>query len=158
MLQAPQCLGLTFESPQPVARRQTGFDHLESHRPPRLILLGFVATDFVITRSLSLADASVHLIHNPIWQEHVTWVGENRETVREWFPEALQGAFLDFWNEKQLPPIDMPEPSSTAHSAPQESQPPAANAANSGATPKPRNARTRKSARTESERPKTLFD
>src|SRR5271166_4231543 len=29
-----------------------------------LIVLGFVATDFVITRSLSLADAAVHLIHN----------------------------------------------------------------------------------------------
>src|SRR5262245_61654995 len=30
-----------------------------------LTLLGFVAADFVITRSLSLADAAVHLIHNP---------------------------------------------------------------------------------------------
>jgi hypothetical protein len=30
-----------------------------------LTLLGFAAADFVITRSLSLADASVHLIHNP---------------------------------------------------------------------------------------------
>jgi hypothetical protein len=30
-----------------------------------LTLLGFVAADFVITRSLSVADAAVHLIHNP---------------------------------------------------------------------------------------------
>ena len=30
-----------------------------------LTLLGFAAADFVITRSLSLADAAVHLIHNP---------------------------------------------------------------------------------------------
>ncbi len=30
-----------------------------------LTLLGFAAADFVITRSLSLADASIHLIHNP---------------------------------------------------------------------------------------------
>lgn len=30
-----------------------------------LTLLGFAAADFVITRSLSLADATVHLLHNP---------------------------------------------------------------------------------------------
>lgn len=34
-----------------------------------LALLGFASTDFVITRSLSLADAAVHLIHNPHGQE-----------------------------------------------------------------------------------------
>jgi hypothetical protein len=30
-----------------------------------LTLLGFAAADFVITRSLSLADAAIHLLHNP---------------------------------------------------------------------------------------------
>src|SRR5947208_1772760 len=30
-----------------------------------LTLLGFAAADFVITRSLSVADAAIHLIHNP---------------------------------------------------------------------------------------------
>src|SRR5580704_15449452 len=30
-----------------------------------LTLLGFAAADFVITRSLSVADAATHLIHNP---------------------------------------------------------------------------------------------
>jgi hypothetical protein len=34
-----------------------------------LTLLGFAAADFVITRSLSLADAAVHLIHNPHGQQ-----------------------------------------------------------------------------------------
>src|ERR1700736_5656264 len=32
-----------------------------------LVLLGFAVTDFVITKTLSAADAAEHLIHNPFW-------------------------------------------------------------------------------------------
>jgi hypothetical protein len=35
-----------------------------------LLLLGFAGTDFVITKTLSAADAAKHLIHNPFWAEH----------------------------------------------------------------------------------------
>lgn len=56
-----------------------------------LTLLGFAAADFVITRSLSLADAAIHLIHNPHGQQllsHLPAVEVN-ENQAYWRPFAL---------------------------------------------------------------------
>jgi len=47
-----------------------------------LVLLGFAATDFVITKTLSAADAAVHLITNPHWPLDVsTDVEKTRQAI-----------------------------------------------------------------------------
>jgi hypothetical protein len=65
-----------------------------------LVLLGFVATDYVLTRSLSVSDASIHLRANPVYEEGVSKVIANRDQIRGWLPEALRGGFFDLWNEQ----------------------------------------------------------
>lgn len=71
-----------------------------------LFVLGFVATDFVITRSLSTADASKHLIANEYTQSGVEWLKHRKDIVHEALPSWLQGEwtkqFFAWWNEQLM--------------------------------------------------------
>jgi hypothetical protein len=63
-----------------------------------LVLLGFAATDFVITKTLSAADAAVHLIHNPLWADLPSWL-HGRMTLTMFLLVLLGGVFLRGFRE-----------------------------------------------------------
>jgi hypothetical protein len=65
-----------------------------------LLLLGFAVTDFIMVKTISLADAAVHVIGNSVapWQETLTSIADwTKETSRSLIGEAV----TDFFN-KQL--------------------------------------------------------
>lgn len=63
-----------------------------------LALLGFVATDFVITITLSAADAAEHIIHNPFVEEHAPWAA-HPVLVTVLLVGLLSGVFLKGFKE-----------------------------------------------------------
>jgi hypothetical protein len=63
-----------------------------------LVLLGFAATDFVITKTLSAADAAEHLIHNPAWRYAPVWL-HGRMAVTMGLLVLLGGMFLRGFHE-----------------------------------------------------------
>ena len=71
-----------------------------------LFLLGFVATDFVMTRALSTADASRHLLANEYTRSGMDWLMQRKEVVHDALPESLKGDWTDrvmaWWNEQMI--------------------------------------------------------
>jgi hypothetical protein len=68
-----------------------------------LVLLGFSAADFVMTKTLSMADAAVHILGNPSsnWQQALNSLGTLSEGARRSFPGGLGQKVLAYW-DKQL--------------------------------------------------------
>ena len=63
-----------------------------------LVLLGFAATDFIITQTLSAADAAEHLVHNPYWQHAPAWL-QNQMAVTIFLLIMLGSMFMRGFKE-----------------------------------------------------------
>ena len=69
-----------------------------------LILLGFAAADFVVTRTLSLADAAEHIVRNPspTWQAMLDYLAQGKESLRSISGGRVWQKTLDFWDRQML--------------------------------------------------------
>jgi hypothetical protein len=65
-------------------------------------LLGFAATDFVMTRTLSVADAAEHLIFNPHpwWQKALHALSHIDDAARRWSASPLWQRMVGYWNQQ----------------------------------------------------------
>ena len=64
-----------------------------------LVLIGFAATDFVITKTLSAADAAAHLISNPLYGSHVPAWMQGQMAVTMFLLVMLGAMFLKGYGE-----------------------------------------------------------
>jgi hypothetical protein len=65
-----------------------------------LAIMGFVAADFIITRSLSTADASVHLLANPHIDQLVTANTWRADDLQPWIGESGVALIKPYWNRQ----------------------------------------------------------
>jgi hypothetical protein len=65
-----------------------------------LVLMGFVAADFVVTRSLSLADASTHVLHNPHWHAAVDRLVPHADSARAWLGPVAGARLEPYWTRQ----------------------------------------------------------
>src|SRR6266478_6685590 len=69
-----------------------------------LVLLGFAASDFVVTRTLSLANAAEHVVNNPspTWQAALDYLAEGKESFRPMTDTRAWHRILDFWDRQMV--------------------------------------------------------
>ncbi|HQR06192.1 MAG TPA: amino acid transporter [Gemmatales bacterium] len=65
-----------------------------------LVMMGFVAADFIITRSLSTSDASVHLLANPHFQSLVDDRSPTVEALQPWIGSWWVETLRPYWNRQ----------------------------------------------------------
>ena len=64
-----------------------------------LVLVGFAATDFVVTKTLSAADAAAHLIGNPLFAQHAPGWMQGQIVVTMFLLVLLAALFLKGYDE-----------------------------------------------------------
>jgi len=69
-----------------------------------LVLLGFAAADFVVTRTLSLADAAEHIVRNPspTWQAMLDYLAQGKESLRPFSTGRTWQKIVDFWDRQMV--------------------------------------------------------
>lgn len=65
-----------------------------------LVLMGFIAADFVLIRSLSTADASTHVLANPHWHEVVEQSMPGPERVSAWIGSRVWRHVAPYWTRQ----------------------------------------------------------